>query len=412
MSCKGYNCILYYLEITDMKLYFSAILFSVLMILNNPGLAQDTINAKSDTLVFFGQLSAWGHLNSKNSEHGQLGGRFLPSVNYKIKFPKNSQLDFEGAANVVGSLSSLPFDTLVSEGSLKLYRFWGRYSTDQLEIRLGLQKINFGSASMLRPLMWFDQLDPRDPLKLTNGVWGILGRYYFLNNANLWLWCLYGNNKPRPWEIGTTNRKIPEFGGRYQHPVSNGEMALSYHFRVIDPGSLDGNIPAFDGINIPTSEGICENRVGIDGRFDTKAGLWYEAVWINKSGNIGSLTNQELFNVGTDYTFGIGNGLNVVFEQLLYSTDESPFTMKKNTLFSGLSINYPIGIVDNISSITYFDWGNKNSYNFINWNHKFRNITFYLMTYWNPDKYYLPQQGNSGNTFAGPGFQIMFVYNY
>ena len=68
-----------------------------------------------------------------------------------------------------------------------------RYSSDQFELRLGLQKINFGSASMLRPLMWFDQMDPRDPLHLTDGVWGLLARYYFLNNANIWLWGLYGN---------------------------------------------------------------------------------------------------------------------------------------------------------------------------------------------------------------------------
>ena len=30
-----------------------------------------------------------------------------------------------------------------------------------------------------------EDIDPRDPLQLTNGVWGLLGRYYFMNNANL-----------------------------------------------------------------------------------------------------------------------------------------------------------------------------------------------------------------------------------
>ena len=67
---------------------------------------------------------------------------------------------------------------------------------NKLHIEPGLQKINFGSATMLRPLMWFDQVDPRDPLQLTDGVWGVLGRYYFLNNANIWLWGLYGNKNP------------------------------------------------------------------------------------------------------------------------------------------------------------------------------------------------------------------------
>lgn len=35
--------------------------------------------------------------------------------------------------------------------------------------------------------MRFDQVDPRDPLKLTDGVRGLLGRYCFLNNADIWL---------------------------------------------------------------------------------------------------------------------------------------------------------------------------------------------------------------------------------
>jgi hypothetical protein len=72
------------------------------------------------------------------------------------------------------------FNSFSSNGDIKPYRLWARYSTSQLEIRAGLQKINFGSANILRPLMWFDQMDPRDPLQLTDGVWGILGRYYTL----------------------------------------------------------------------------------------------------------------------------------------------------------------------------------------------------------------------------------------
>ena len=92
---------------------------------------------------------------------------------------------------------------------------------------------------MLRPLMWFDKIDPRDPLQLTDGVWGLLARYYFLNNANIWLWGLYGNEKPKTWEIGKTNQHYPEFGGRFQSPVPKGEAAVSYHFRMADTRGLD-----------------------------------------------------------------------------------------------------------------------------------------------------------------------------
>ena len=56
---------------------------------------------------------------------------------------------------------------------LKPYRLWFRRSTDKIELRAGLQKITFGSARIFRPLMWFDKLNPTDPLQLTEGVWGI-----------------------------------------------------------------------------------------------------------------------------------------------------------------------------------------------------------------------------------------------
>ncbi|HPG73422.1 MAG TPA: hypothetical protein PLM49_03960, partial [Bacteroidales bacterium] len=183
-----------------------------------------------------------------------------------------------------------------------------------------MQKINFGSASMIRPLMWFDKLDPRDPLQLTDGVWGILGRYYFLNNANLWLWALYGNKEAKTWEIGNTSLQRPEFGGRLQLPVPKGEVAFSYHNREVDKSGM-GEIPAIVEI-------VNENRFGLDGKWDLGVGLWFEAAWMHKSKNMGIFTNQFSACVGIDYTFGVGNGLNLIFEQLLFAYDEKPFAFE------------------------------------------------------------------------------------
>ncbi|MDR1585772.1 MAG: hypothetical protein LBS07_06360, partial [Prevotellaceae bacterium] len=103
-----------------------------------------------------------------------------------------------------------------------------------MEVRLGLQKINFGSAQLFRPLMWFDAIDPRDPLQMTDGVWGGLFRYYFQNNANFWLWTLYGNDEVKGWETAPSAQSLPEIGGRVQLPLKQGEVALSYHLREAD----------------------------------------------------------------------------------------------------------------------------------------------------------------------------------
>ncbi len=178
----------------------------------------------------------------------------------------------EASLNIYGTIAAHPFDTANYNGDIAFYRAWVRYSSSHWELRAGLQKINFGSATLLRPLMWFDQIDPRDPLQLTNGVWGLLSRYYFPNNANLWLWALYGNEKPRPWDIGKTNQWIPEAGGRFQYPVPKGEIALSYHYRNADTRDL--------GPAIPVYEKVPENRIGLDGKIDLAVGLWLEGTWI------------------------------------------------------------------------------------------------------------------------------------
>ena len=82
--------------------------------------------------------------------------------------------------------------------------------------------------------MWFDRIDPRDPLQLTDGVWALLLRYFFLNNANIWLWGLYGNDDVKGWEFLPTVKDDIEFGGRIQVPVPLGELGLSYHHRRAD----------------------------------------------------------------------------------------------------------------------------------------------------------------------------------
>lgn len=379
------------------KILISIAFVCCLLIFPYYGLSQDSLMLK-------GQLSGWGNLNGNNDLPVWSGVRYIPSLNYSIKKASNRMFDMEVSVNAYGSLGFHPFDTAAVSGKIKPYRLWARYSTSQFELRLGLQKINFGSASMLRPLMWFDQLDARDPLQLTDGVWGLLGRYYFINNANLWLWGLYGNNESKAWETGKTNRHFPELGGRFQTPVPKGEMAVSYHFREADTRNMNAGV-------IPLAQ-IPENRLGLDGKWDVGIGLWFEGSWTHKSKNIGIFTNQEILNLGTDYTFGLGNGLNMVFENLFVSYDRKAFDMQNSVFFTGTSLSYPIGMVDNLSTIFYYDWTSRNLYSFLNWKRQFNKISFYIMAFWNPQEYKMPQQNETGNLFAGKGFQLMLVYNH
>jgi hypothetical protein len=362
-----------------------------------------SVVAEPDSLSYKGQLSLYSHLNSRNSLPWWNGGRYIPQLNYSHHLKNDRLVDFEASMNIYGNAGLNPFDSLNLTGNVKPYRLWARYSTNQLEIRAGLQKISFGSASLLRPLMWFDQIDPRDPLKLTDGVWGILARYYFLNNANIWLWGLYGNNKIKGWETFTTSKNTPEFGGRLQLPVPRGETGLSFNHRVADLSNFSG---------LESAGQIPENRFGLDAKFDMVVGWWIEASWSNYNKKAGPFANQEIINAGIDYTFGLGNGLSVIYEQLTVSYDTDPFAFTKNTTFSLLNFSYPIGLFNNLNAIVYYDWTNNNAYNFVTWQRQFNKFTFYMIGYLNPRSYKIPSQETNGVTYAGNGLQIMLVFNH
>lgn len=355
-------------------------------------------------LTFRGQASGWANVNPGQEFSLWLGMRYLPQIHFQTLFGETRLLDFELSANIHGSGGAKDFSAWKTERAVKPYRAWARFAAPQLELRLGLQKINFGSAALLRPLMWFDQVDPRDPLQLTDGVWGLMGRYTFLNNANIWLWGLYGNEGPKTWEIGETAVRIPEFGGRAQVPVPRGEAALSFHRRTADLSS--NGYSASEPLRMP------ENRYGFDAKIDVGVGLWLEGTWINKRGEAGPFANQQIWNLGLDYTFGLGNGLHAIGEQLLFSYDREPFAFGNATHFSAVSLSYPLNILDSLGAILYRDWTHKNTYAFINWKRQYDRIAFYLMAFWNPEVFQLPQQSEGARMFAGKGFQVMVVFNH
>ncbi len=357
-----------------------------------------------DSIRFSGQASSWFNINPSNPLPLAGGIRYIPQFDYRRETGKDRLFDAELSVNIYGNGSLHPFDSLYYMGKLKPYRGWVRYSTRQLEIRLGLQKLNFGSAMMLRPLMWFDQIDPRDPLQLTDGVYGLLARYYFLNNSNIWFWSLYGNKGVRGWETIPVNTGFPEFGGRIQVPVPKGEMAFTYHHRVADSRGLGGGITEYS--HIP------ENKFGFDVKWDLVAGLWLEGSYTNKRKNVGLYTNQVALDAGADYTINIGNGVYMAYEQLLASYDEKAFTFGNKAVFSLLTMRYPVGIIDNLSAIIYYDWSDRKSYNFMTWQRQYDRITFYLMAYWNPDTIILPAHTGSASLFTGKGIQVMFVFNH
>ncbi len=384
------------------KLKTIIILFLIFSKINS----QDSTFTLSKNMTFKGQFSSMLQYNPSNDLPLYNGNRYIPQLNIENKLDQNQLIDFEASANMYLNGGILLFDSTDYFSKIKPYRFWIRYSNPQFELRAGLQKINFGSATMLRPLMWFDQMDPRDPLQLTDGVYGLLARYYFINNANIWLWGLYGNKNTKGWEYIPGNKTRPEFGGRVQSPLFNGELAFSYHNREVEYSQMDTiySIHILDNSN--------ENKIGLDGKWDIGIGLWFEGVFQYQDIPSKYFPWQQQFNIGVDYTFAIGNGLNLINEFLWAGNSDKAFQFKNGISFSAITLNYPIGLFDNVTSIFYYNWIDNDWYRFLNWQRTYDRISLYLMLFWNPDKFQIYQNIENNNLFAGKGVQFMFVFNH
>ena len=365
-----------------------------------------TVHGFAQSVDFQGQISGWITVNGKQVDKSQLGLRYLPELLLEKSLTKALTISADISLNSYGSGQFKGWNKFDTNGRIKPYRLWLRFATSQLEMRLGLQKINFGSAALLRPLMWFDRIDPRDPLQLTDGVYALLLRYYFLNNTNIWLWGLYGNDATKGWEIIPSDDKKIEFGGRWQMPVYKGELAITYHHRQADlkKGLL--------GLTPLGNESIPEDRLGVDGKWDLGIGLWFEAAIIHQQTDLPAMKYQRLMNLGMDYTFGLGNGLHAMLENFVYETLDKAFGSGENITFSALSLGYPINLLDQMTGMIYYDWKNESWYRFLNWQRSYNRWQIFLIGFWNPDQFQIYQNQGNDNLYAGKGVQLMLVFNH
>jgi len=387
------------------------------MILKNPAIAliiifslfmqNEHLVSQPAAVGIHGQISGWLLTNDQVKSENQLGIRYIPEILYDQQLSSVWQISGNVSANMFNSAGFHSFESSRYDNDLDLYRFWLRFSTSQFEVRAGLQKINFGAAFMLRPLMWFDRIDPRDPLQMTDGVYGLLARYYFLNNANIWLWGLYGNEDPKGWEILKTQENSVEFGGRIQYPFSRGEIGLTYHHRmaetprdIIDTG-LTGIEPEFN-----------EHRFGIDTKWDLEVGIWMESVLIQRNIDGLPFKYQQMTTFGGDYTFALGNGLHAMIEHMRISYGNVILAEDELYSITASSVDYPIGLMDQLVFMFYYDWENSDAYKFLHWQRLYDNWSLHMIGFMNPTDNMLYSTNIISNPFSGNGFQIMIVYNY
>jgi hypothetical protein len=347
------------------------------------------------------QMSGWFSLNDYTPSTPRLGLRWQPSLSLEKPLGAGWKLDSELSLDASAVASAPEWKAADATGRIKPYRLWLRLSHSRFEARLGLQKLNFGSAAVFRPLMWFDALDPRDPLQITDGVYGLLLRYYFRNNSNLWLWGLYGNPDPRGWDTRSTAAATAEFGGRFQAPLFTGEAGLTFHQRRLDPAAAGA------------TQRPAERRFALDGKWDLGIGLWAEASFIHQDDPAAAFPWQRSLALGVDYTFALGNGLYLLAEQYV---SQAAATMAGNgendVSLSAIMARYPLGLLDSLGAMTYYDWRQKRSYHFVSWQRTYDHWQFHAMLFWNPVSQMAAGAARAGNDmYRGRGFLLMVVWN-
>ncbi|MBN2414644.1 hypothetical protein JXO52_02330 [bacterium] len=361
--------------------------------------------AAGQHLAWKGQLSSWGIVNFEDAAHPRMGIRYLPALNSVLGTAGPASVDLEASVNIFGSAIAGRGGNSDATAELKPYRLWIRWATPQFEARFGLQKINFGPARMLRSLMWFDTIDPRDPLQLTDGVWGGLARYYFLNNMNLWAWVLAGNGDPRGWEQFGSDEKIPEYGGRIQIPVPSGEAGFTYHHRRVAVGALWQNLAGISRTR------FMEDRYALDVRWDLAIGVWAEAA-LTQQALSAPFRSRRMVTIGADYTVGLGNGILITGEHLMLQVSESLKDTGEKLEFTGGAVNYPLGLLDAVTVMVYRDWKSDTWYRFLNLQRTYDRWQLFLIAFWNPELFDIYQATAGENLFSGRGVQLMAVFNH
>jgi hypothetical protein len=400
-------------------------LASALTLLPSPASAQEpsppvpTPAATASSFTLGGQLSLQSSARFDTRVQPFFSLRFIPQLKFTLAPSASASsssgasrgvtFDGEFSANAYGASLFLPDRPASTSGDVKPYRAWLRLSTSRFEARIGLQKVSFGSATVFRPMMWFDSLDPRDPLQLTDGVCALLLRFYTKGNANVWAWTMYGNGDRRGFDLAPSDKKTPEFGGRVEVPLFKGELAATYHRRK---AAIDGLVPVLDPLNPLPVDPVPEDRFGLDGKWDLGVGVWLEGALVHQRTTLLPAPYQLSLAAGLDYTFAVGRGLYALFEHFRIESSPRAFTAGLSRDISAAFVRYPLGLADDLAANVYYDWESRNLYRFLSWRRTSDDLTFTALVFWNPeDLLIFPGQAGS-SSFAGAGVQLLLAYYF
>lgn len=359
----------------------------------------------------------------------QLGGQFLPILEGNFLSQESPYiLDAEVSANSYAYYDS----SRTVSADFSPYRCWARFAGSQFEFRAGLQKITFGQAQMLRPLMWYDSIDPRDPLNLTKGKWAVRARYYFPgSNNNVWFWGMSESSDDSYMFIEGVNCDDHVYSGglRIQADIWGGETGISGGL-----GHYDSFVCFDEAVEQHTTEAD-DYRLGLDIKWDMEVGFWMEAaaVFRNSSYDFNSVSFYKhsrmatyMVTLGADYTLPVGNGIYVMAEAMLTDVNmilndpiitglsEELTVWDEQVFMTAFMVQYPLGIFDAVGFMSFvLPQSGFKHYSYLFWQRQYDNITLRLsgaLTNLDAGEFTLP--GTASSTELGNMIQFMLVYDF
>ncbi len=347
---------------------------------------------------FLGELSLSAAANGAAKSDIAMITRYLPALEYQSTLAESWDYDVEVRWQLQwgGQVDTLDNSGIITDP----YRVALNLQSANSEYVIGLQKINFGPARLLRPLMWFDSINPTDPLALTSGVTGISAKFHYDFGWSSQAW-LFLPGDPIGWEGFPDQDGTFETGGRISMPNNMGQLGISTHWRIADASSIS-----------PDDPDLYEGRIGVDGFWDVGIGLWVESVYKNQQLSDSPFMQQLQTTIGGDYTFWVGNGVLLITEHMLINIWDSPVIDDTNRLISTVMTSYSPTMFDQLSLMLFMDWETNTPLAYMSWGQTYDSFRFTLGAFYTDVDD--PQDSNTGlsSNFSGKGIQLIVAYNH
>ena len=318
------------------------------------------------------------YIKEQSESSYQLG--YIPTFSSSYHLSSNSKIDLEWAYRLENYFNG---NTLIENIHLH-HRYWGRYSSDKIEVRIGLQKIVFGPSQLLRSLSWFDTIDLKDPKGQTKGVDAFRLRFFPSNLSTLWAWAI--KNKT----------ETLSYGGRGEVSTKMGEWGITFHK---DPSKSSQYIGMLN--QSPVLITSSHTRIGLDYRYDGLLGVWFEgAAYYSKKANLIGEDRCTLSTLGIDYTIPLGDGILAMLEiHKVESWSSINTKSNRSDTNSAIMVTLPFGMFHSIMFFSNLDLNENQNYNHLRWSSTFDRYSINGMVSINPN--------NIANSLG-----LMFIYNH